>query len=399
MDLHSGQAYWLLKNGLVTSYPALQADIQCEVAVIGGGITGALVAYHLVEAGMDTVVVDRRDIGMGSTAATTALLQYEVDTPLHELIEKVGRQNAEQSYRLCLEAIGKIETLVQRLDVDCSFQRKKSLYLASSKGDVEGLRKEYAARKAIGIDLDFLEREDITSRFSFDRPAALLSHTAGQLDAYRFTFALLNGSSGLRVFDRTQVTEYQPDENGVTLKTNRGATIRARRVVYATGYEAHQQLKQNIGKLISTYALVSEPITAFTGWGEDQCLIWETKRPYLYLRTTGDGRILMGGEDDPFNNDRARDRRIPKKTKRLIERFHDLFPQIDLEVGYAWAGTFGETEDGLAYIGSVKQFPNAYFALGYGGNGITYSLIAAEIIRDAICGKSNPDAEIFSFER
>ena len=87
MDLRSGYPFWLVQSGLVNTYPSLAADIRCEVAVIGGGITGALVAYHLVQAGIDTVVVDKRDIGWGSTSASTGLLQYEIDTPLHQLID------------------------------------------------------------------------------------------------------------------------------------------------------------------------------------------------------------------------------------------------------------------------------------------------------------------------
>src|SRR4051794_21480358 len=91
IDLKSNYPFWLVKNGLLHSYPALENDIICEVAVIGGGITGALAAYHLVEASVDALVLDKRDIGWGSTSASTALLQYEIDTPLHQLIELVLR--------------------------------------------------------------------------------------------------------------------------------------------------------------------------------------------------------------------------------------------------------------------------------------------------------------------
>jgi glycine/D-amino acid oxidase-like deaminating enzyme len=95
----------------------------------------------------------------------------------------------------------------------------------------------------------------------------------------------------------------------------------------------------------------------------------------------------------------ARDRKLDKKCQKLLKRFTTMFPQIPLEVAYSWAGTFGETKDGLAYIGATPDFPNGYFALGYGGNGITYSLIAAEIIRDLLLDKPNRDAEIFRFDR
>lgn len=75
-----------------------------------------------------------------------------------------------------------------------------------------------------------------------------------------------------------------------------------------------------------------------------------------------------------------------------------LFPRINLDVSYPWAGTFGETKDGLAYIGQTPEFPHAYFAFGYGGTGITFSVIAAKIITDLYLGRPNPDADIFWFE-
>jgi glycine/D-amino acid oxidase-like deaminating enzyme len=77
-----------LKNGLLADHPSLKHDKSCEVAVIGGGITGTLVAYQLVQEGVETVLVDKRDVGAGSTAASTALLLYEIDTELHELLSR-----------------------------------------------------------------------------------------------------------------------------------------------------------------------------------------------------------------------------------------------------------------------------------------------------------------------
>src|SRR5580700_338036 len=136
MDLRSGHAFWLLKNGIPATYPALSHDETCDVAVIGGGITGALVAYRLVNEGVDTVLLDRRDIGTGSTAASTSLLQYEIDTELADLIPRVGEADAVRGYQLGLEAIDQIEELVALLGDDCGFERKTSLYLASKKSHV-----------------------------------------------------------------------------------------------------------------------------------------------------------------------------------------------------------------------------------------------------------------------
>lgn len=401
MDLKSGYPFWPIRSGLLGVYPSLKEDLRCDVAVIGAGISGALAAHQLVKAGVSVVALDRRDAGMGSTSASTALLQYEVDTPLTELTKLVGEEHAARSYLLCLEAIVKLERIAAELDDDCGFERKRSLYLASRRGHRKLLEQEYAARMACGIKLDFLEPAAIEARFSFSAPAALLSHDAAQVDAYRMTHGLLRADSraGLRVFDRTTVERYEHEPGGVTLITDRGYRVRAEKVVIAAGYEAEQYLRRRLVSYRSSYALVSEPTDGVPGWGEDQCLIWESARPYVYLRTTSDGRVLMGGEDDLIDNEHARDRRLPKKVARLTKRFAAMFPGTELEVAYSWAGTFGETADGLPYIGQIDEFPNGYFALGYGGNGITYSLIAAEIIRDMICGTPNPDAAIFRFDR
>jgi len=401
MDLTSGYPFWPVNDGLIQSYPRLDADANCRVVVLGGGITGALVAHHLIGAGIETMVIDKRDVASGSTSASTALLQYEIDTLLSDLTDIRGADVATRAYLASRDAIDKLARLAQRLPDHTGFERKKSLYLAVKKRHRKVLRKEWEMRRAIGIEVDWLDESDIAERFAFRRPAALLSHDAAQVDAYAFTHALLRDASrrGLRVFDRTDVTTIDATNDGVTLKTADGCVVRADRLVFATGYETYEFLKHKVARLISTYAAASEPLTSLTGWGENECLIWEHSRPYLYLRTTADNRVILGGEDEDFRNPVRRDRLIGKKAERLASRFRELFPDIAMEVAFAWAGTFGETEDGLAYVGEQADWPSCYFALGYGGNGITFSLLAAEIIRDALLGSVNENADLFRFGR
>jgi glycine/D-amino acid oxidase-like deaminating enzyme len=400
MDLKSGTPFWPIKDGLLATYPSLKQDLCCDVAIVGGGISGALAAHHLAEAGVDTLVLEKRDIAYGSTSASTSLLQYEIDTHLYELIDMIGERDAVRAYRVCLEALAKAERLIASLGDDCEFERKTSLYIASRKRDVQSLKREFETRRRFGFHLDLLGLADIEARFSFSAPAALLSYDAAQLDAYRLTHQLFHKATslGARIFDRTEMVSYEQYDGGVLLTTDRGCRVRARKLVFATGYESQSYLKRRAGKLKNTYALVSEPLEEFAGW-HDQCLIWETARPYFYLRTTADGRAIIGGQDDSFHSPLKRDRSVERKSDKLSERFRAMFPAIDLEVAYAWAGTFGETKDGLAYIGATDEVPNVYFILGYGGNGVTYSLVAAEIIRDLVLGRPNPDAALFSFDR
>lgn len=400
MDLRSGQAFWPLRSGILANYPRLEADCRCEVAIIGAGITGALIADKLAAQGVSVVVLDKRDVARGSTSASTALLQYEIDTHLSDLIQRVGKDYAERAYRLCLQAIDVVAEVTDSLTDRCGFERKTSLYYASNKKDAKRLDHEYEARKQAGLAVACWDQQQIEAHFSFSAPRALYSQDAAQVDAYRLAHALLGRAvtAGAQVFDRSEVTDSQAHLNGITLTTAEGVEVAANKVVYASGYETQAYLNEAVVTLKSSYALVSEPLASFSGWYE-RCLIWESARPYLYLRTTEEGRALVGGEDIPFKNAAARDRLMPRKQKKLEQKFSQLFPDIPLQTAYTWAGTFGETKDGLAYIGEHHAYPHAYFALGYGGNGITYSVIAAQIICDLYFGHDNSDRHIFRFGR
>jgi glycine/D-amino acid oxidase-like deaminating enzyme len=398
MDLYSEHPFWPINDGLIRNYPRLDADVTCDVAIIGAGITGALVARHLVDAGFDIVLLDRRDVAWGSTAASTALLQYEIDVSLADLSKMRSADVAQRAYLASRDALGRLESLAAGR---AGFTRKKSLYLASKPRDRDTLREELELRRAIGIRVDWLEEEDIAQRFPFRRPAAILSHDAAQVDAYAFAHVLLDDAThgGARVFDRTAVEKIDATDNGVTLHTDRKCTVRARHLVFASGYETEQYLDKPVAKLVSTFALATEPLDDMGRWGEDECVIWEHAHPYLYLRTTTDRRIIVGGEDEDFRDPGHRDRLLPKKTKTLAGKLGELFPDLSFDVAFAWAGTFGETEDGLAYVGAHRDWPSSYFALGYGGNGITFSLLAAEIIRDELIGRHNENADLFRFDR
>ncbi|MGH8216328.1 MAG: NAD(P)/FAD-dependent oxidoreductase, partial [Rhodanobacteraceae bacterium] len=119
-----------------------------------------------------------------------------------------------------------------------------------------------------------------------------------------------------------------------------------------------------------------------------------------YWRSTDDGRMIVGGEDDKMDIPARRDRRIPRKVERLLTRLQELMPDLRPSVGFAWAGTFAETEDGLPWLGAHPQLdPRVLFAMAYGGNGITYSAIGAHILVNAVLGEPHPLATLFGFGR
>ena len=399
MDLHTRYPYWLLKSGFENSYPLLDTDIKTDVAVVGAGITGALTAFALAEAGLDVIVLEKRHPGMGSTSASTALLQYEIDEPLHRLIDLCGRKRAEDSYRACYQAIDTLAALVTRKGLDAEFEKVPSLQYASYKKDVDSLKREYTARKRLGFAVSLLGPDEIKTAYGFTAPAALLSEQAGQVDAYRLAHGLLASDlENLRVYDCSELTTLEEHRRGLTLRLKNGVTVKAAKAVLACGYESLKYLDFHVASIGTTYALATKPLSDPLPWKE-RTLIWETKDPYLYLRTTADNRVMAGGRDDEAHNPFKADRALPRKVKGLLSDLEALLPGVAIYPDFTWAGAFASTRDSLGYIGPVPSRPHVYANLGFGGNGILYSQIGAEVIRAAIEGEKHPYANTFAFGR
>lgn len=402
MDLKSGYPFWAIKNGLIFQAPRLTENHETDVLIIGAGITGALICEKLQTDGHRVTVVDERDVAWGSTAASTALLQYEIDTPLIDLMRLYGEDHALLAYRACAAAVGKVGELAARLGEDVDHAEQSSLYYASSQSDVAQLRAEHYQRQAHGFDVRLLGPGELSSRFGIEAPLAILSALAARMDPYRFTSKLLAKcvSSGARVFDRTSVEELVPNVGGVRVRLRGGLFVQARYVIIAAGYASQHWLKASVATNRSSYAFVTDPMSEQALGELGETIVWETARPYLYLRTTGDGRVLVGGEDDAVDIAVKRDACVEKKAALLVEKVRAVMPRLDLEPAFAWAGTFAETEDGLPFFGSHEEWgPSVKFAMAYGGNGITYSVIGAEILRAELAGDSHPLAELFSFRR
>jgi len=398
MDLKSGYPFWAIKNGLMQSYAPLQADLRCEVAVIGAGITGAIIADALAEGGHDVAVFEQRDVGWGSSAASTALLQYEIDTHLSDLSRQYGEAPAAAAYRACEDAIGQLRDLAREVrDVD--FGMSDSVYFASHRWHVRRLRAEFAARRRAGLDTHWLDRNDIAREYGFEAPAALLTHAAARVDPYRLSHRLLQRlhRRGGGVFARTRLDVVNASSRQVVLTTPEGVRVTARHVVVAAGYESQRWIDQRVARNRSSYACITEPVEL--GPLADT-MLWETARPYLYMRSTGESRLLVGGEDDAVDIPKKRDLRVDMKADKLMKRVADLFPHLKTRPSFAWAGTFAETKDGLPFFGPHPQWgPRVLFAMAYGGNGIVYSMLGAGLMRARLERRPHPLARLFGFER
>jgi glycine/D-amino acid oxidase-like deaminating enzyme len=399
MELTAGYPFSLIQHGLPFQYPKLLNNISSEVAIIGGGISGALTGYFLTEAGIECVLLDGRTIGLGSSCASTSLLQYELDKPLHELIKQVGEHNAVRAYQLCGQAIDILTAIMDKIGF-AEFDKRNSLFFTSHSGQKSFMKNEFEARKRAGFEMSFLARDDIYKTYGLKAEYAILSEKGATTNAYTLTHALLQYSmkKGLRVFDRSKVEEANYNKKDVCLRTENGCTVKADKLVNASGFEIINFISKDIVDLFCTYAVVSENAREMEYLWKDQIMIWNSDDPYLYIRLTKDNRILVGGRDERFSTKTSREI-YEKKSGLLKKDFEKIFPNIRFKSEFAWSGTFGKTKDSLPFIGTYSKTPNTYYALGFGGNGITFSVIAAEMIRDFILEKNNSDAELFQFER
>jgi len=401
MRLTSVEPFWLVKNGILHSYPSLNVDIETDIVIIGAGITGSLIAHQCIADGYKTVIVDKREVCHGSTSATTSMLQYEIDKPLFELIDMIGEKGAVLSYKACFDSIDQLQKISKSIKSTCGFTKKESLYFASRKKDVPWLKQEFEARKEHGFSVKWLEAKAIEKQYQLENShGGILSDQGGSIDAFQLAHDLLyyNHKNGLQIYDKTDVVKIEYRSKDVLLHTEFEKTIKAKKIIFCNGFESTEIIPEKIVNLLSTYAIVGEQNE------DDQShlqntLFWNTSDPYNYMRTTDDNRFLIGGEDEDFVNADKRDALLKKKARKLEKTMTKLFPNYTFRVDFGWAGTFGETQDGLPYIGKHPDFKNAYFVLGFGGNGITFSVIGMDMVSAMLKGEKHELSEYFKFGR
>jgi glycine/D-amino acid oxidase-like deaminating enzyme len=398
-DLRTGRPIWLARRRPAISTETLDRKISCDVAVIGAGISGALIAETLTEAGLDVVILDRRRPIEGSTPASTALLQYELDTPLSLMAKRIGRTRAERLWRRSRLAVDALRERSERLGLAIDAETRGSVYLDGNILDPAALAVEAEARRRAGFEIELLGPAGVEARYGIAGRHAIIGFGNYTADPLRMAAAYLGvaASRGARIYSPVDVTAVKPAESHVILETAGGPEIKARHVVLATGYEMAKGVPRKGNQIMSTWVIATRPQPRSI-WPTG-AMIWEASDPYLYIRTTPRGEIICGGEDEEIEDADARDAKIAEKSATLARKLGALIPGIDPTPAYAWAGSFGNSPVGSPTVGRVPRMPNCFAAMGYGGNGITFSMMAAQMLRGLICGDSDPDADLTSFYR
>ncbi|MGE0500452.1 MAG: NAD(P)/FAD-dependent oxidoreductase [Rhizobiaceae bacterium] len=399
LDLRTGTPVWRAFRAPKVEARPLIRDVRTDVLVVGMGVSGAMIAEALTAKGLGVVMIDRRGPLLGSTAATTALVQFEIDTPLTHLAGMIGKTKAERAWRRSRLSVFNLKARIAELGIDCRMAPRQSLYLAGNLLGAGALREEGQLRGLAGIRSTYLTPAALKDEFGIERAGALLSHDNLALDPIRLSAGLLDAAvaRGARLHAPAEATGFESSRDGVMVATAGGPVVRAGSVVLATGYELATVVPRAPHRVISTWAIATRPQPRAL-WPR-QAMLWEASDPYLYARTTHDGRVICGGEDEDFSDEERRDALTEGKTSAIAGKLTALFPALDATPDYTWTGSFGTTSTGLPYVGRIPRRANMFAVMGYGGNGITYSQIAGEILAAAIGGDRDADADLYAFGR
>ncbi len=403
--LRVAESIWTNSSHTSHAYPRLRGHHRVDVAIVGGGITGAVVAFVFANAGINVAVVEAARIGRGSTAASTALLMQEPDRDFVELAKRHGEKHVRRIWQLNRRATRDMIELLARLRIRCDLDRRDSLYYTLRAQGAERLHREFIRRRAARIPGRWLDAQTLERVAGIRGGGAIQTSGNGQVNPVRACAGLMDAAHdrGARVYEHARVERIDADRNGVSLHVEGGAELCARQVVIATGYAtpSFEPLRAAF-RMLHTYVVATHPLSSELRRriGLRQVMLWDTARPYHYARWTRDHRLLLGGGDRPRVGEKQRAGALRDGTTRVWKYFERIYPALNAaDIDFAWEGLFATTPDGLPYIGRHERYPSHLFALGYGGNGMTFGFLAATMLLDWYRGRRTADLDLFAFSR
>lgn len=355
-------------------------NLSVDVAVIGAGLVGILTAYKLMMAGKKVVVLERSEVGDGATKNTSAKITSQHDLIYDKLIKAKGKERAKEYAMANERAIFQYKEVIDNLDIDCGYEVLPSYIYTLDNEDK--IRKEAEAARELGISAQFTKDVNLP----FDVKAAVKFARQAQFNPLRFLDRL---SKEVTVYNNEEITEIK--DNGMI--TTRRGKIKAESVVIASHYPFINRTGYYFLKLHQERFYVN----ALKGWhkGENDSLggMYLDGDPNGFSFRSYEGLLLLGtgghrtGQTNPID-----------AYKKLEEARDNWYPSASIEC--AWSNQDCMTPDGVPYIGKYSsKLPRFYVATGFNKWGMTSSMAAATILRDAICKMDSPYKKVFYPQR
>ena len=398
MKLHLGDLFWE-ETRTDADYLELNEDISTDILVIGGGMSGAAVSHKLTEAGFDVVVVDKGVPGYGSSDGNTGIIQYNSDKSLYEMINDFGEKHAVDFYKLSILGMEELENVAKLLPDEVGYKSTESLFLASEKKSLKELEKNFTTLRKYGFPAEYIFQDTLADEYDLNAFGAIKTSMDAELNPFKMVQALHrdNLKKDTKVFKNTEVLNVEELKDEFIAHTSTGLKITSKKLVIATGYAEKMYPKIEKGmERNTTFSFVTEVLDD-EPWGNGE-MIWDNEDPYVYFRLTEDGRIIAGGRDRS-GKELSDEKKIQRETDKIYKKMKSYYPKLKAKIEYRWQSVFGESKDGLPFIGQDKKNKNKYYVLGYGGNGTCYSFIASILILHYIMEKEHEYAYTTRYPR
>jgi glycine/D-amino acid oxidase-like deaminating enzyme len=396
--LHGPQSYWTSMDHPPFHVLKTPRSRSYDVIIVGAGLSGAMIAERITDNKRSVLVIDRRMPLASTTATSKAAVQVELELSLSDLSRQTGLQEAERIWKRSAQGVQGILDLGARLRIDFGLEKRRLLHLALPQSDPAKMIEEAELRMAAGIDTTFLGPEDLLDNFGIDRPGGLLCEAAAVVNPVQLAAVLFREATkrGAEVSAHLEVIDVRESGGLVHLLTSDGDFLSASQVIFSTGYELPLSAALPSQPHASTWAIATQPGLAIPEWLGNH-VVEEAEHTGLHIRTTLDGRILAGMEDEAEAFPSLLPERHDIRSRMLADRLSQLLGMDVGEPDYAWCGVVGRRPTGLPLIGRLPQLEQVYAVTGLSAGGINLAQVAADILARAINGEPDDDAELFAF--
>ncbi len=371
-------------------FSPLSRDIETDVVIVGGGMSGVSIAYEMTNRGYSVVLIEDGSLGSGETGRTTAHLSSALDDRYYSLQSLLGKENAKLAYESHQSAIDYIEKIVQKENISCDFKRVPGYLIPHASDRVENIVKEFEAAKECGAQVELVNE---VPGLIIQPLKAIKFKNQGQFHPLKYLFGLAEiiQARGGKIFTNTHADKIE----GNTVITSNEHKIEADYIVVATNSPINSKF---VVPMIQ-YSYRTYAIAALIEKGKLPSVLWwdtgdmnedSDTPPYHYVRTqeynAESDLLIIGGEDHKTGimNDDTESERFGRLESWARERF-----EIQ-RVIYKWSGQVLEPYDGMAFIGkNIADKDNTFISTGDSGHGMTHSVIAAMLIPDLIQGVEN----------
>ena len=401
----NGKSPFFEKQDEQNIYPEPNKDIECDVLIVGGGITGLITAYYFLKSNVSVCVAEGKEIAGGSTRYSSAIMQYDADFNLIELKRRFGAETALYLLRQSLISLNNIENIVKSINSNCGFKRRDCFYFSDKLRKKDDMQEEYKLRKYSGFDVEYLDRVSGLNMFSFNFEDGIYSKDMGaEMNPIRFAkdMAAYLSLNNTAVYENTEIdTVYENNENGgFTSETSKGKKIKSKAICDCRGQEAIKRYP-NLGTVYTAFTVATKPVSGFNGWN-NRCNMKDDYCPNIYLATTIDNRIIISGEDSKLIKPDGTIMGINMnfylnyKYDYLEDVLRDMFFGIeDLIVENRYAGSIIHTNDKLPYIGEDASLKKFYYAYCYNHCGILSADMAGRYLSEMFLGKPVENLNLF----